>query len=65
MQPSSASEDSGLTPQVSRQGERGGRLDRLPLERKGSRPTPRTLKRRKGMAGRQNFPGAGVEDFVP
>ena len=65
MEPFSASEDSGPTPQVSKQGERGSRLERLPLERKGSHLAPRTLKRRKGTFGRQNIPGAGVEDFVP
>ena len=64
-QPSSASENSGPTPQASGQGERGGRLERLPLERKGSRPTPQALKRRKGMPRRQKVPGARVEDFVP
>ena len=63
--PSSASEDSGPTPQASRQGERGSCLERLPLERKGSHPAPRTLKRRKGTHGCQNIPRAGVEDFVP
>ena len=40
-QPSSASEDFGLAPQASRQGERGSRLERLPLARKGSRPAPK------------------------
>ena len=39
-QPSSASEDSSSVPKTSRQGERGSRLGCLPLERKGSRPTP-------------------------
>ena len=64
-QPSSASEDSGLAPQASRQGERGSRLERLPLERKSSRPAPKALKRKKGTSGRENVPGAKVEDFVP
>ena len=39
-QPSSASEDSGPAPQVSRQDEGGSHLERLPLARKGSRPAP-------------------------
>ena len=65
VQPSSTSEASGPTPQAYRQGKRGSRLERLPLERKGSRPAPRTLKRRKRTLGRQNIPGAEVEDFVP
>ena len=56
---SSASEDSGTAPQASRQGDKGGRLERLLC------PAPRTLKRRKGTFGCQNVPGAGVEDFVP
>ena len=62
---SSASKDSAPTPQASRQGERGNRLEQLPLERKGSCPAPRTLKRRKGTPRRQNVPRAGVEDFIP
>ena len=65
VQPSSTSEDFSSAPQAYRQGERGSRLERLPLERKGSRPTPRTLKRRKGTLGGQNVPWAGMEDFVP
>ena len=65
MKPFSASEDSGHAPQVSRQSERGSRLERLPLERKGSHLAPKTLKRRKGTFGRHKIPGAGVEDFVP
>ena len=62
--PSSASEDSSPAPQASRQGERGSSFERLPLERKGSRPTPRTLKLRKEAVERRNVPRAGVEDFV-
>ena len=65
VQHSSASKDFSPAPQASRQGERGSCLERLPLERKGSRPTPQTPKRRKGAPGRQNVPWAGVEDFVP
>ena len=64
-QPSSASEDSGPAPQASKQGERGSRLDHLPLARKGSRPAPQALKRMKGTPERQKVPGTGVEDFVP
>ena len=64
-QPSSTSEDSSSVPQTSRQGERGSRLGSLPLARKGSRPAPRALKRKKGTSGRQKVPGAGVEDLVP
>ena len=51
VQPSFASEDSDPAAQAYRQGKRGSRLERLPLERKGSRPTPRTLKRMKGTPG--------------
>ena len=65
VQPSSTSEDSDLASQVSRQGERGSHLERLPLERKGSSPAPRTLKKKKGTLGRQNVPGAEIEDFIP
>ena len=50
-QPSSANEDSSPAPQTSRQGERGSHLERLPLARKGSRPTPQALLRRKGVPG--------------
>ena len=64
-QPSSTSEDSCPAPQASRQGERGSRLERLPLARKGSRPAPQVLKRRKGTSEQQKLSGAGVEDFVP
>ena len=64
-QTSSASEDSGSASQASRRGERGSHLERLPLARKGSRPTPQVLKRRKGTSEQQKVPGAGVEDFVP
>ena len=64
-QSSSASEDSGPAPQASRQGEKGSRLECLPLARRGSRPTPQALKRRKGTPRRQKVPRAGVEDFVP
>ena len=64
-QPSSASEDSGLALQASRRGERGSRLERPPLVRKGSYLTPKALKRKKGTSGRQKVPRAGVEDFVP
>ena len=39
-QPSSASEDSGPTPQASKRGKRGSRLERPPLARKGSCPAP-------------------------
>ena len=64
-QPSSASEDPGLAPQSSKQSERSNHLERPPLVRKGSRPAPLVLKKRKGTSGRQKVPGAGVEDFVP
>ena len=64
-QPSSVSEDSGPAPQASRRGERGSRLECLPLARKGSRPAPRALKRRNGTPGLQNVLGAGVQDFAP
>ena len=40
-QPSSTSVDSDPTPQASRQGEKGSRLERLPFARKGSRPAPK------------------------
>ena len=40
-------------------------MEHPPLARKGSRPAPRALKRRKGTLGWQNVPKAGVEDFVP
>ena len=62
-QPSSTSEDSGPAPQASRQGERGSRLKCLPLARKGSRPAPKGLKRRKGTPGRQKVLEVRVEDF--
>ena len=51
-QPSSASEDFGLVSQTSRLSEKGSHLERLPLARKGSRPAPQVLKRRKGTSGR-------------
>ena len=47
-QPSSASEDSGLTPQVSRQVEGGSRLKRPPLAIKDSLLAPQALKKKKG-----------------
>ena len=50
-QPSSASEDSSVVPQASRRGERGSHLERLSLARKGSRPAPQVLKKRKGASG--------------
>ena len=59
-QPSFASEDPGLAPQASRRGERGSRLEHPPLARKGSCPTPKVLKRKKGTSGRQKVPRAGV-----
>ena len=64
-QPSSGSEDSGPAPQASRWGERGSRLERLPLARKGSRPAPQVLKRRKETSEQQKVPGARMEDFLP
>ena len=57
-QPSSASKDSGPTPQASRRGERGSRLERPPFARKGSCLTPQVLKRMKGTSGRQKVLGA-------
>ena len=49
-QSSSASEDSGLAPQASRQGEKGSRLECLPLARKGSCPTPPSIEEKEGNA---------------
>ena len=63
--PSSASEDFSLAPQASRQGEGGSRLERLPLVRKGSRPAPRAVKRKKGRPEQKKVPGAGVENVIP
>ena len=64
-QPSSAGEDFGPVPQASRRGERGSHLESLPLARKGSRPAPQVLKRRKGMPEPQKVPKVRVEYFVP
>ena len=51
-QPSSASEDSGPTPQASRQVKGGSRLERSPLARKGSCPAPQASKKKKGTLRR-------------
>ena len=40
-------------------------MEHLPLARKGSRPAPQALNRKKGTPGRQKIPRAEVEDFVP
>ena len=40
-------------------------MERLPLARKGSRPTPRALKRKKGTPGQKKVAGAKVENFIP
>ena len=40
-------------------------MKRLPLARKGSRPTSRALKRKKGTPGQKKVPGTEVENFIP
>ena len=65
VQASSASEDSGPTPQVSGQVERGSRLERPTLAIKDSRPAPRASKKKKGTLRRQKVVGARVGDFIP
>ena len=47
-QPSLAREDSGLVPQASKKDDRDSRLERLPFTKKGSRPTPKHLRREGG-----------------
>ena len=64
-QPSFASEDFGLAPQVSRQVEGGSYLERPPLAIKDSRPDPQVSKKKKRTLRRQKVAGAGVEDFIP
>ena len=64
-QPSSASEDSGPAPQVSRQVEGGSRLEHPPLAIKDSRFSPRASKKTKGMWRRQKVTRVGAEDFIP
>ena len=49
-QPSSSSEDSDPAPQASKQGERGIRLERFPLPRKGSHLAPPSIKKKEGDA---------------
>ena len=64
-QPSSVSEDSRPTPQASRQGEGGSRLERLPLANKGYRPASRALKERRGRPGKRDASFKRVVDAVP
>ena len=40
-------------------------MERLPLARKGSSPTPQALKSKKGMPGLKKVPRAEVENFIP
>ena len=62
----STSGDSSLTPPRPSRGERGIRLARLPLPRKGTGSAPRVLKiKKKGTNWGKNTVGAQVKDFVP
>ena len=60
-----AREDSGLVPQAFKKDDRGSRLERLPLVKKGSRPAPQASKKGRRVSGRLKTPRTGVEDFVP
>ena len=64
-QPSSTSKDFNPTPQASRQVKGGSRLERPPLERKGSSPAPQVSKKKKVTLRRQKATGAGAKDFIP
>ena len=62
----STSGRSGSTQPIPSQGERGSRLESLPLPRKGSSSAPWVLKiKKKGTNQRRNALGAQVKDFVP
>ena len=65
-QPSSAREDSGLTPLASKKkDDRGSLLEHPPIARKGPRPTPQASKKGRWAPEWLKAPRAGVEDFVP
>ena len=62
----STSGGSGSTQPAPSRGERGSRLESLPLLRKGTNSAPRSLKiKMRGTIRRWNAPGAKVKDFVP
>ena len=62
----STSGDSGYAQYAPSRGERGYRLESLPLPKKGTSSTPRVLKIKKGGTHRgKNARGAQVKDFVP
>ena len=62
----STSRDSNPAQLAPRRGERGSRLEILPLPRKGTSSAPRVLKIKKGGKNREKkAPEAQVKDFVP
>ena len=63
--PSLAREDSSLVLQASKKDDRGGRLERLPVAKKSSRPTPQASKKGRQVPKHLKTPGTGVEDFIP
>ena len=64
-QPSLAREDPDNAPRVSKEVDRGIRLKRLPLTKKGSHPTVQVSKKGRRVPEWRKAPGTGVEDFVP
>ena len=58
-------EDSGLAPQTSEKGDRGSRPERLPLSKKGSRPTPQASKKGRRVPEQLKVAREGVENFIP
>ena len=55
----------GLTPQASKEVDRGNCLKRLPFTKKGSRLVPQASKKGRGVSEWRRGPSTGVEDFVP
>ena len=64
-QPSLAREDPDITPQASKEVNRGSRLKRLPFTKKGSRPAPQASKKERRVLEQRRMPSTGLEDFVP
>ena len=64
-QPSLAREDPDVTPQASKEVDRGSHPKRLPFMKKGSRPAPQVSKKGRWASEQRRPLSTGVEDFVP
>ena len=64
-QPSLARENPGVTPQASKEVDKGSCLKHLPFMKKGSHPAPQASKKGRWVPGQRRALGTRVEDFVP